>query len=48
MFPNQEDALQYARGIAIKGGSEITVHRSDGTVISRQRFDSEPKRKAKQ
>lgn len=38
----QSEAIQIGRRIAIKRGAELIVHRTDGTIRSKDSFGSDP------
>jgi Uncharacterized protein conserved in bacteria (DUF2188) len=38
VFVNQQDAVKYARTAAQKGHAELYIHRSDGTISSRDSY----------
>lgn len=41
-FESQKDAVTYARDLARKGGTELYIHRRDGTISNRNSFGSDP------
>ena len=44
VFDNQADAVSYAKMLAEKEGTELYVHRRDGTIQERDSFPAEGQR----
>jgi hypothetical protein len=42
VFESQKEAVTYARDLARKGGSELYVHRRDGTISDKNSYGSDP------
>ncbi|MEO8658264.1 MAG: DUF2188 domain-containing protein [Bryobacteraceae bacterium] len=41
VFTNQQEAIKYAKEAAQKGGAELYIHRSDGTIRERSSYGNE-------
>lgn len=41
-FTTQEAAIQHGRALAQKGGSELYIHRTDGTIRERNSYGADP------
>jgi hypothetical protein len=41
-FDKQQDAIDYARNISRDRGAEFVIHRSDGTVRSKESYGHDP------
>lgn len=41
VFDTQKEAIDYARERAIKGRTEIYIHRKDGTIIEKQSYSKD-------
>ena len=41
-FNRQQDAINYARSIAINQQSELVIHRRNGTIRDKDRYGNDP------
>lgn len=41
-FDRQQDAINYARGIAINQHSELVIHRRNGTIRDKDSYGNDP------
>lgn len=42
VFEKKDDAVNYARSIAKKGGSELYIHKKDGTISEKRSYGNDP------
>jgi len=41
-FESEKDAVMYARDLAKKGGSQLYIHRKDGTIRNKDSYGADP------
>lgn len=42
VFEKKADAVDYGRSVAKKGGSELYIHKKDGTISEKRSYGNDP------